>query len=130
MRRAALSLVIGLAAGILLGLMVGYVISPLQIVDNPMQNLSPRYKDEYTVMVAAGYRVDRDLQTAINRLAALNVPNVFQYVRDVTERYISQQGTGAQNDIRVLVNLSCDLGYCSEAMQPFRIPPSASGSGG
>jgi hypothetical protein len=118
--RQLFTLFIGLIIGAGLGLLVGWVIAPVEFVDSPMKNLAARFKDEYTVMVAAGYSVDRDLSAAVERLTPLNTGNVFLYVRDVTERYISQSGTGKEADIRNLVILSCDMGYCTPPMQPFR----------
>jgi len=73
-------------------------------------------------MVAAGFIVDRDVAAAVDRLAPLGMANVFTYVRDVTERYISQAGKGREADIRNLVELSCALGYCSPLMEGFRLP--------
>jgi hypothetical protein len=122
MRRLALSLLIGLAVGLAVGLYFGWVISPVQYVESQMTNLSRRYKDEYTVMVAAGYQVDGDVTEAIRRLQPLGVLNIPLYVRDVTERYISESGTGKEADIRSLVVLSRQLGYYTPAMQAFMLP--------
>lgn len=128
MRRIILLLGLGLLIGLAFGLTLGWVIAPVQIVDSPMRNLDRRFKDEYTVMVAAAYQVDGDLQAAIDRLTPLGVSNVFTYVRDVTERYISQRGTGLESDIRTLVVLSCAMGYCTDPMQPFLLPLPTPGS--
>jgi hypothetical protein len=122
MRRISLLLITGLAVGLAIGLAVGWLILPVQYVDSPMRDLAPQHKDDYTVMVAAAFQVDRDLAIALERLLPLRVENVPIYVRDVTERFISQQGTGREADIRNLVELSCALGYCTDLMQAFRTP--------
>jgi hypothetical protein len=123
MRRLVVSLLIGLAVGLAVGLYFGWVISPVQYVESQMANLSRRYKDEYTVMVAAAYQVDGDITEAIRRLQPLGVQqNIPLYVRDVTERYISESGTGKEADIRSLVVLSRQLGYYTPAMQAFMLP--------
>jgi hypothetical protein len=121
MQRFFISLVIGLLIGAAMGLYYGWVLSPVQYVKSSMSDLSRSYKDEYTVMVAQSFRVDGDVNEAIRRLQPLNVGNIPQYVRDVTERYISESGTGKEADIRTLVVLSRALGYYTPPMQAFAI---------
>ena len=127
MRRLVLSLVIGLAVGLAIGVYYGWVVSPVQYIESRMSNLSPRYKDEYTVMVAAAFQVDGDINEAIRRLQPLGVANIPLYVRDVTERYISESGIGKEADIRSLVALSRQLGYFTPPMQSFTLPTSTPG---
>jgi hypothetical protein len=122
MWRLVLSLLIGLAVGLAIGLFIGWVVSPVQYVQSPMSDLSRHYKDEYTVMVASAYQVDGDLSEALRRLQPLNVSNIPLYVREVTERYISESGTGKEADIRNLVVLSRALGYFTPPMQAFILP--------
>ncbi|MBX3081754.1 MAG: hypothetical protein KF716_08970 [Anaerolineae bacterium] len=127
MRRIVLSIFLGLVIGIMGGLLIGWVIAPVQLINNPMRDLAQRYKDEYTVMVAIGYQIDGDLNEAINRLKPLGVSGTFNvpvYVRDTTERFISEEGTGRESDIRSLVELSCAMGapYCTPPMERFRRP--------
>lgn len=122
MRRAVLSIIIGLGVGAAVGLYIGWVAAPVQYVQSPMGELSQRYKDEYTVMIAAAYQLDGDLNEAIRRLQPLGTGNIPLYVRDVTERYISESGTGKEADIRTLVVLSRALGYYTPPMQSFVLP--------
>jgi hypothetical protein len=125
MRRIALSVFIGLVVGLGVGVTIGWVIAPVQFVDSPMRDLSKAYKDDYTVMVAKGFQIHGDVNEATNRLKPLGVAqefNVFTFVRDVTERYISEEGSGREVDIRALVELSCAMGFCTEPMQRFRRP--------
>lgn len=129
MGRIVLSILMGLMLGLAIGLIVGWWLLPVQSVGNPMHDMSRLYKDEYTLMVAQAYQVDNDLNAAIERLKPLGVDNVFLYVRDVTERYISQSGTGKESDIRNLVVLSCAMNYCDASMQPFLVPTAISNSG-
>lgn len=120
MRRLLLALVVGLLLGGLFGLLLGWIAFPVQLIDSPVQNLADPFKDDYTVMVAMAYQVDKDLKYAENRLRLLGVGNVFTHVRDVAERYISQSVSSEEN-IRYLVALSCDMGYCTPPMQSFRV---------
>jgi hypothetical protein len=127
MRRLVLSLVIGLAVGLAIGIYYGWVVSPVQYIESRMANMSPRYKDEYTIMVAAAFQVDGDINEALRRLQPLGVANIPLFVRDVTERYISESGIGKEADIRSLVVLSRQLGYFTPPMQSFMLPTSTPG---
>ncbi len=120
MRRAFIAILIGVMLGGVGGLAIGWLVLPTNARQSPMSDLARRYKDDYTALVAAGYLADGDLQAAIDRLAPLRVGNVFTYVRDVAERYISQQRDA--QEIRGLVILSCAMGYCTAPMQPFLLP--------
>src|SRR5215470_15331032 len=125
MARLFLSIVIGLGVGLGIGLFIGWNVAPVQYVESPLSAMSPRYTNDYTVMVASAYQVDGDLLEALHRLQPLHVPNIQQYVRDVTERYISESGTGNEADIRSLVVLSRAFGYYTPPMQAFAVPTPA-----
>jgi hypothetical protein len=118
MARVFLSTVVGVLAGIGLGLFVGWVIAPVEYTDSPMSALAPRFQEEYTLMIAAGYVVDRDSGAAIERLSRLGVENVPAYVQELTERYITNSRNVA--DIRLLVALSEGLGRLTPPMESFR----------
>jgi len=122
MRQIIILLTIGLVIGVAVGLILGWVILPVQVVDSPLNNLARRFQDDYTIMVAEAYQVDRDLVEALHRLEPLKVENIPQYVKALAERYISQQGSGQIEDIRTLVFLSCNMGNCTPIMQPFLVP--------
>ncbi|HLY26041.1 MAG TPA: hypothetical protein VKQ72_06865 [Aggregatilineales bacterium] len=122
MARIFILIVAGAAIGVGIGLVVGWDFAPVQYVNSHLSDLDPRYKDDYTVMVAAAYQVDGDLNEAIRRLQGLGASNIPVYVRDVTERYISESGSGNENDIRTLVVLSRALGYYTPPMQSFTLP--------
>ena len=118
MIRWFVSLLIGAAIGLGLGLLYGWVIDPTEYVNSPMSDLSRNYQDEYTVMIAAGFAKDSDVDGAIDRLRRLGVDNVPVYVQDTTERFI----TNSRNidDIRLLVGLSEGLGRLTPPMERFR----------
>jgi hypothetical protein len=116
--RFIVSLLIGLAVGLGLGLYLGWVQFPVEFVNSPITELAPRYKDEYTVMIAAGYSADQDLVGAVERLRVLGVENIPAYVQETTERYI----TNSRNvdDIRYLVILAEGLDRLTPIMEPYR----------
>ncbi|NWF69362.1 MAG: hypothetical protein HXY40_09775 [Chloroflexi bacterium] len=119
MSRFLVSLFIGLALGVLVGLYLGWVQFPVQYIDSPAGALARSYKDQYTVMIAAGFAQDGDVAGAVERLRVLGVENIPAYVLEVTERYI----TNSQNvaDIRLLVQLYEGLaGRVTPLMEPYR----------
>jgi hypothetical protein len=118
MLRFVISLIIGLAIGALIGLYLGWVQFPVQFVNSPASSLSERAKNDYMVMIAAGYLEDADLGSAVDRLRLLGVPNIPAYVQQVTETYISNSQD--VNDISYLVALSEALGRMTPIMQPYR----------
>ena len=118
MLRFVISLIIGLSLGALIGLYLGWVQFPVQFVNSPASSLSERAKNDYMVMVAAGYLEDGDLGSAVDRLRLLGVPNIPAYVQQVTETYISNSQD--VNDISYLVALSEALGRMTPIMQPYR----------
>ena len=117
MRRFLLSLFFGLLIGGAIGLYFGWVQFPVEYVDSPMQDLDQRSKDDYTVMIAAGYELDSDGLGAVERLRRLGVDNVPEYVQVVTERFITNSRD--IDDIRLLVNLANGLGRLTPIMEPF-----------
>jgi hypothetical protein len=118
MGRFILSLLVALILGALIGLYIGWVQFPAQTIDSPTSALAQRYKDEYTVMVAEGYRADRDLNGALERLRFLSVENIPAYVQETAERFISNSRD--LEDIRALVLLAEGVGRLTPVMQPYR----------
>lgn len=118
MKRVLLSLVIGAAAGMALGLFLGWVQFPAQAVDSPASALAARYQDDFTVMVARAYVHDGDLTGAFDRLRPLGAANIPAFVQEVTERTIS--ASGDVSDIQMLVALSAGLGRLTPIMEPYR----------
>ena len=116
--RFLISLLIGLLVGVGLGLYLGWVQFPVEFVNSAMPDLSERYKDEYTVMIATGYVADDNLGGAVDRLRVLGVSNIPAYVQETTERYITNSRN--VNDIRYLVMLAEGLGRMTPIMEPYR----------
>jgi hypothetical protein len=116
--RFLLSVLIGLVIGLAVGLYLGWVQFPVEYIDSPMSDLSDAYKDEYTVMIAAGYAADGDLVGAVERLRRLGVQNIPAFVQEITERYITHSRN--INDIRFLVVLAAGLDRLTPIMEPYR----------
>jgi hypothetical protein len=63
---------IAIAAGIGLGLLVGWAIAPVKYVDTTPDSLRADYKADYVLMVAETYQADGNLGQAMQRLAFLD----------------------------------------------------------
>jgi hypothetical protein len=118
MIRFLVSIVIGLALGAAIGLYLGWVQFPVEYVNSPASALSQRYKDDYTVMIAAGYLYDGDALGAIERLRVLGVENAPDYVQQTAERFITN--SRQIRDIQYLIALSEGLGRTSPIFEPYR----------
>lgn len=118
MGRFLISLAVALVIGLLIGLYIGWVQFPAQAVDSPASALAQRHKDEFTVMVARGYRADGDLTGALERLRVLGAENIPAHVQEAAERFITNSRD--LEDIRALVILAEGVGRLTPIMQPFR----------
>ena len=66
-----LATLIVLALGIALGLVYGWIISPVQFTDVTPDALRADYQTDYVLMVAEAYRAEQDPALAARRLAVL-----------------------------------------------------------
>lgn len=118
MRRWMRSLVLGLVLGGLLGLYLGWFQFPRDAYRGDMTELAQSFRDDYAVMIAAGYAADGDLQGALDRLSRLRVDDIPRYVQQLTDRVIASSARDI-HDIRLLVALARGLGRLTPAMEPF-----------
>ena len=63
--------IIAIVVGIALGLLYGWVLSPVELVDTNPATLRVDFKTDYVLMVAEAYSADHDLNQAICQLALL-----------------------------------------------------------
>jgi hypothetical protein len=75
--------IIAIAAGIGLGLLYGWVLSPVELVDTNPSTLRADYKSDYVLMVAEAYSAEHDLNAAICQLALLG-GNPLEAVENAT----------------------------------------------
>ncbi len=120
MPRIARSLILGLLLGALAGLFFGWIPFPPDARNSALPDLSQRFRDEYTVMIAAGYAVDRDLKGVLERLSLLQVVDIPSYLEKATERIIDSSAYDL-GDIQLLVRLVHDLGRMTADMAPFLV---------
>ena len=118
MPRFARSLILGLCLGALAGLYFGWHQRPPDARRSGLRDLTQPYRDEYTVMIAAGYAADHDAPGALERLGRLEADDIPAYLRRTTERVIGASARDV-DDIRLLVRLAHDLGQLTPAMDAF-----------
>lgn len=114
-------ILLGSIAGFLVGLLIGWVLWPVQYYDTDVVDLKPEHRDDYVVMVGAAYVLDRDLEQAQARLDRLEVPDVARFVADLTERYMANGADVA--DVYPLVALAQALGVSNEDMLAYIATP-------
>ena len=132
MRNYLLTGMITIALGIGLGVYIGWVQYPVEYRNSYMCQLSDSYQEEYTLMLARGYREDGDLNKALDRLQPLRaegvpecddgrsykIDNIPEWVQVLTERYISQGADPVL--IQDLVALAEGFGRLTPIMESFR----------
>ncbi len=111
------SLLIGVLIGLVVGVFLGWEQFPVEYTNSSLSALAPQFQEEYTVMVAEGYQHDRDIEAALERLRPLQKDNIFSYIQDLTERYISQSNIPA---IGPMVALAEAVGRLTPVMESYR----------
>lgn len=116
MKRILLAL-IGLAAGVGIGLLLGWNVWPVEYYDTEIPALHSTYKSEYAVMVGAAYELDGDWEQATDRLAALQETDIGAWLRDLIHEYVAAGRDPVS--IRYLMNMADRLGVRSDIMESF-----------
>ena len=119
--RVLLWLAVGAMIGIAFGFLVGWVIWPIEFTEADPTVLEETYKRDYTIMIAAAYELDQDLDLAQRRLASLGTGDAEGWLLTVTVDHIL--GDGQQSEIRQLVRLANDLDLHSPLMAPYLAEP-------
>jgi hypothetical protein len=108
-----LSVILGLA----LGLLYGWVISPVQYVDTTPSTLRADFRTDYTLMVAEIFENDKNVDQAARRLASLGSQPPAQ-IASVALNF-AQEHNYAATDINLLQNLTVAL----QVWQPAESQP-------
>ncbi|MGJ3239442.1 MAG: hypothetical protein ACFE0Q_12100 [Anaerolineae bacterium] len=116
MVRVFISTVIGVLLGIAIGIGIGWGF-PREYRNSTLPEMARTHQDRYTVLIAAGYVNDRDINGAFERIQRLGVESVPAYVQDVTERYITN--SRELGDIQLLVALSEGFQRLTPVMETF-----------
>ncbi len=116
-RPLLLTLLAGLAVGLSLGLYIGWVVSPVQWVDNDPASLQQTFKDDYLLMIATIYAQDHDLASAQAELTKLGFVKPGPAVAEAALRFIASQKPDAE--VRPLARLAAALGATPSELQPY-----------
>jgi hypothetical protein len=81
MRSRWLRFILAIVTGIGLGLLVGWLISPVKYVNTTPDSLGGDYKTDYVLMVAEVYQAEGNLTLAAQRLALLGKQPPLQTVQ-------------------------------------------------
>ena len=81
------ALIIGVVAGLAIGLLYTWVIDPVQLVNTQPSLLVADYRQDWVRMLALSYVVDGDLQRAQARLNGLADDEVVEGLTDLIEEY-------------------------------------------
>jgi hypothetical protein len=117
MRKLLLLGLMGLALGVALGLLIGWVLWPVQYTNTAPAQLRQDYRNDYILMVAAAYQVEGNPDAARERLARLDPEQPTRPLVELTETLIAQNGR--PGDISMLIQLAEALGVTTPAMGSY-----------
>ena len=107
---------IALAGGIALGLVYGWVIAPVELVDTTPDTLRADYRADYVLMIAEAYHADKDAELAAHRLAIIGSQPPAEMVGQAIQ---FGRGAGyALNDLALLEELFTVM----QSYQPVSVP--------
>jgi hypothetical protein len=117
----AVLVILGFVAGAGIGLVLGWVVWPVDYYDTDLVNLRGDYKEQYIVLVGSAYAQDGDLEKAENRLDQLQAPNIRQWIAQLADQYISEGRS--ESDIRAIVALAHGLEVDTPQMVAYLASP-------
>ena len=89
--------------GIVLGLVYGWVIDPIEYTDVPPNILREDYRADYVLMIAEAYQNEIDADTAARRLAVLGSESPAVITSSTLE--YAKQNNFTEDEIKTLQNL-------------------------
>ncbi|HCB01636.1 MAG TPA: hypothetical protein DEP19_04560 [Anaerolineae bacterium] len=98
-----IKIIIALAIGIVLGLIYGWVVDPIEYVDVTPNILREDYRVDYVLMTAEAYQKDFDSETAARRLAILGSESPATITANALEYAIANNFT--ETEIQYLQTL-------------------------
>jgi hypothetical protein len=108
MRRVPWDILLALLAGIGLGLVYSWVISPLRVSNAEPATLRADFKDQYRSLIAAAYAATRNLPRAQARLALLGDSNPAEALNGQAQRMQASSQSFERTDQLVALALALD----------------------
>ncbi len=118
--RKLIFILIALAAGIGVGLLIGWYVWPVTYTESAPVRMRQDWKDEAVWLAAQAFAYDRDLDAAQARLRPLGSDDLGKLVLDRAEKAIAQNL--ARQQITHLVRLAAALGARSQHTDPYLSP--------
>ena len=100
-------LLLGLALGLVVGLLYGWVLQPVEYVDTAPNALREDFRSDYVLAVAEAYQTDRDLTKAQIHLGTLGPEPAANYVVDAIDYGVDHDMP--QSDLETLNQLAVAL---------------------
>jgi hypothetical protein len=97
----------GLIIGLGIGILVAWVIAPVQYIDTTPASLRVDYKDEYRFMIASAYAANNDLLRARARLGTLEDIDALKALGEQAQRMLAS--SSPMNEVQELADLSTAL---------------------
>lgn len=107
----------GLLIGLVLGVVYGWVISPVKYTDTAPAALRRDYRDQYLILIAQAYAADGNLDRARQRIASLGDTDAGEAVTALAQQ-LAAQG----KDSSALSALASALGVGISAVTPGSTP--------
>jgi hypothetical protein len=113
-----LVLLLGIAAGIAVGLFVSWELWPVEYTDVAPDSLKASHREEYIVLVSMAYSYDQDIKLAQARLASLgDLGAIGLEIVTLAERYADQRGN--TQHIQALTALGREVGSYRAALATY-----------
>lgn len=100
-------LLTGAIIGLVLGLLLAWVISPVKYVDTDPGSLASPYKNEYRRVVALAYAANHDLDRARSRLALVTTGDPAQALAAQVQRMVAENQS--PDEARAMAELAAEL---------------------
>jgi hypothetical protein len=95
----------GLAIGLALGLLIAWVLAPVQYTDTSPISLRPEFKDQYRIAIASAFSADNNIERARARLALLGENDAGQMLVNQAQKIMATGGSmESAYEIASLVN--------------------------
>ncbi len=109
MNRANLwPLLLGILAGLSIGLLYGWVVQPVRLVDTSPGSLRADFQDEYVALIASAYAATGDLPRAQARLALLPAVGNKDHIAALAQARVAAGRPAAE--VQALAALAAELG--------------------
>jgi hypothetical protein len=119
-RRGPWYLFTGVVIGVALGLLVAWVLSPVQYIDTAPYSLRSDAKETMRGLIAQAYMADGDLARARSRLALLQDANPLQVLADQAQRMLAKNTS--PDEARALAQMAADMQSAPASVQATLVP--------